>query len=170
MEVQAVKFNNQQLVLIDQRKLPTHYEHFICENYQDVAFAIKDMVVRGAPAIGVAASFGAYLAALEFKDLSKDSFVEKTLDAIETLRNTRPTAVNLMWALDRQKEIAQQDFPNEKILEMMLEEAHFVFRSDAETCMMMGEIGAELIDENDTILTHCNAGAWQQRNGEQLWV
>ena len=102
-QVRAIEMKDGVLRLIDQRKLPGTLEMFECKNYRDVDFAIKDMVVRGAPAIGVSAGYGVYLAAEEFKDLSKDEFLKKLDDACTVLYNSRPTAVNLMWAIRRMR-------------------------------------------------------------------
>ena len=132
-----------QLILIDQRKLPNSLEYFICETYEDVVFAIKEMVVRGAPAIGVSASYGMALAELKNEDLK---------NAHNELKNTRPTAVNLFWALDR----CIKAYKNNKSI---LDEAKKIHEEDIEVCRKIGQIGEKIINDGDTILTHCNAGA-----------
>ena len=135
--------DKKELILIDQRKLPNKLEYFICKSYEDVAYAIKDMVVRGAPAIGVSAAYGLALAEINGDDIYK---------AYEVLKNTRPTAVNLFWALDRCLTAYKEG-------KSILDEAKKIHEEDIETCRKIGMIGEKLIDDGDTILTHCNAGA-----------
>ena len=132
-------WEDNQLVLIDQTKLPHELVYYHCKTYKDVIDAIKTMKVRGAPAIGVAAAFGMALAELEGVDLEK---------AGEEIKAARPTAVNLFWAVDR---VLKSD--------SALEEALKMYDEDIETNKAIGKHGAEVIDDGDTILTHCNAGA-----------
>ena len=135
--------DKKELILIDQRKHPNKLEYFICKSYEDVAYAIKDMVVRGAPAIGVSAAYGLALAEINGDDIYK---------AYEVLKNTRPTAVNLFWALDRCLTAYKEG-------KSILDEAKKIHEEDIETCRKIGMIGEKLIEDGDTILTHCNAGA-----------
>jgi len=132
-------WEDNQLVLIDQTKLPHELVYYHCKTYKDVIHAIKTMKVRGAPAIGVAAAFGMALAELKGVDLEK---------AGEEIKAARPTAVNLFWAVDR---VLKSD--------NALEEALKMYDEDIETNKAIGKHGAEVIDDGDTILTHCNAGA-----------
>lgn len=132
-------WEDNQLVLIDQTKLPHELVYYYCKTYKDVIHAIKTMKVRGAPAIGVAAAFGMVLAGLEGVDLQK---------AGNEIKAARPTAVNLFWAVDR---VLKSDDA--------LNEALKMYDEDIETNKAIGKHGAEVIDEGDTILTHCNAGA-----------
>ena len=127
------------LCLLDQTLLPHETEYLVCGTYQDVINAIKTMVVRGAPAIGVAAAFGMVLAYLADEDMEK---------AAQEMKDARPTAVNLFWAVDR---IMASDDP--------VKEALLMYEEDMDTNRRMGMHGATVIDEGDTILTHCNAGA-----------
>jgi methylthioribose-1-phosphate isomerase len=127
------------LCLLDQTLLPHETEYLICGTYQDVINAIKTMVVRGAPAIGVAAAFGMALAYLADEDMEK---------AAQEMKDARPTAVNLFWAVDR---VMGSDDP--------LKEALLMYGEDMDTNRRMGRHGAAVIDDGDTILTHCNAGA-----------
>lgn len=110
--------DKKELILIDQRKLPNKLEYFICKTYEDVAYAIKDMVVRGAPAIGVSAAYGLALAEINGDDIYK---------AYEVLKNTRPTAVNLFWALDRCLTAYKEG-------KSILDEAKKIHEEDIETC------------------------------------
>jgi len=132
-------WEDNQLLLIDQTKLPDELTYFTCKTYQDVIQAIKTMVVRGAPAIGVAAAFGVALADLAGVDVEK---------AAAEIKSSRPTAVNLFWAVDRV--MAAED---------ILKEALDMYQEDVDTNRTMGKYGAEVIDDGDTVLTHCNAGA-----------
>lgn len=138
--MRTLEWEDNKLKLIDQTKLPDELTYVYCDNYQDVIIAIKDMIVRGAPAIGVSAAFGMALAELAGEDMDKV--------AIE-MKSARPTAVNLMWAVDRI--MASEN--------SALDEALKMFQEDIDTNMAIGKYGAEVIGENDTVLTHCNAGA-----------
>ena len=138
--MRTLEWEDNKLKLIDQTKLPDELTYVYCDNYQEVIVAIKDMIVRGAPAIGVSAAFGMALAELAGEDMDKV--------AIE-MKSARPTAVNLMWAVDRI--MASEN--------SALDEALKMFQEDIDTNMAIGKYGAEVIDENDTVLTHCNAGA-----------
>ena len=102
-EIKTIEFKDDVLYLIDQRKLPIAYEIFQCKDYRDVDFAIKDMVVRGAPAIGATAAYGVVLAAKEFLNEAKEVFFSKMDEALDVLNNSRPTAVNLMWAIGKMR-------------------------------------------------------------------
>ncbi|MCC7551686.1 MAG: S-methyl-5-thioribose-1-phosphate isomerase [Methanobacterium sp.] len=127
------------LYLLDQTLLPHEIEYLVCGTYQDVITAIKTMIVRGAPAIGVAAAFGMALAYLAGEDLEEVAC---------QIKDARPTAVNLFWAVDR---VLDAEDP--------LIEALHMYEEDIQTNRSMGKHGAAVIDEGDTILTHCNAGA-----------
>lgn len=137
--MKTLEWVNNKLKLIDQRKLPDTLEYIYCSNYKEVIVAIKNMTVRGAPAIGVSAAFGMALASINGENLDKV--------ALE-IKAARPTAVNLFWAVDR---ILASDDP--------LSEALKMYREDMDTNRAIGKYGAEIIDNGDTILTHCNAGA-----------
>ena len=134
-----MEWEDNRLKLIDQTKLPDELTYVYCENYHAVIVAIRDMIVRGAPAIGVAAGFGMALAYLDGEDLDK---------AADEIKAARPTAINLFWAVDR---VLDSDNP--------LDEALKMYQEDIDTNMAIGKYGAEVIDYGDTVLTHCNAGA-----------
>lgn len=159
--IATIEFKENKLFLIDQRKLPNSYEIFICTTYKDVDFAIKDMVVRGAPAIGVAAGYGILLAAKEFYKLSKNDFLANLEKACEIIYNSRPTAVNLMWAVNRMKKVIKRNEGEsiEEIYKFIEKEAHTILKEDVEINMTMAKHGNKIVPENATILTHCNAGA-----------
>lgn len=160
-EIKTIEFKNEILYLIDQRKLPTEYEIFQCKNYKEVNFAIEDMVVRGAPAIGATAAYGVVLAAKEFINEEREVFFEKMDEALEVLNNSRPTAVNLMWAINRMRNLIEEskELALEEIYEKILDEANKIYEEDIETNKTMAKYGNEIINEGDTILTHCNTGA-----------
>ena len=160
-EIKTLEFKDDILYLIDQRKLPTKYEIFQCKTYKEVDFAIQDMVVRGAPAIGATAAYGVVLAAKEFINEDKDEFYEKLDKAMNILNESRPTAVNLMWAIQRMRDLVEEnkDLDPKKTYEKILDEANKIYEEDIKTNKTMAKYGNEVIKEGDTILTHCNAGA-----------
>jgi methylthioribose-1-phosphate isomerase len=146
---------------IDQRKLPTEEVYVTCATYEEVADAIRNMTVRGAPAIGVAAAMGI---ALGTRDAEGDhvSELRRNFDQIcETLGETRPTAVNLFWAIERMRNRfdAMQDLPVAQIKQALITEAQRMYVEDIAACEAMGRNGAVLMPSSGGILTHCNAGA-----------
>lgn len=161
MPLKTINFQDNKLILLDQRRLPLEISFFQAENYQDTAFAIKDMVVRGAPAIGATAAYGVYLAALEFKNKSKDEFFQGIISAGETLKSARPTAVNLKWAVNGMLKILvkNREKTTEEILTILKTSVHEVAREDIEINKKIAENGNELIPDKANILTHCNTGA-----------
>jgi methylthioribose-1-phosphate isomerase len=144
------------LRMIDQTRLPGEVVVLTCSTSADVAEAIRRLQVRGAPAIGVAAAYGLALGAHEASTANDP--LERLREIAANLRATRPTAVNLGWALDRLLSVASETSPAEWP-ERLLAEAHAVAAEDAAACRAMGRLGAELIAHGDTLLTHCNAGA-----------
>ena len=160
-EIKSIEFKNEVLYLIDQRKLPNSYEIFECKTYSDVNFSIKEMIVRGAPAIGAAAAYGVVLAAKEFLKEDREIFFEKIEEALEVIANSRPTAVNLMWAVKRMKKVIEKNKELEliDIYQALKKEADSIYLEDIETNKKMAKFGNEVIKENAVILTHCNTGA-----------
>lgn len=161
MEIKTLEFKDEKLYLIDQRKLPNSFEIFICKTYEDVDFAIKDMVVRGAPAIGASGAYGVVLGAKEYKNLDKKVFLEKMEEVLKVLNKSRPTAVNLMWGINKMRNIIEtnKELPPEKIYEKLKEKGNKIAKEDIKINKTMGEYGNTLVPEKATILTHCNAGA-----------
>lgn len=157
----AMEYKDNALHMIDQRKLPHTYEIFVANTYQEVDFAIKDMVVRGAPAIGAAAGYGAALAAKAYENEETSVFLSKMEESLDRLNRSRPTAVNLMWAVKRMKKLIQahQDLPTKELAQRVLEEAHAIVTEDQAINLAMGQHGNTVIPQGATILTHCNTGA-----------
>ncbi len=149
------------LELLDQTGLPHEVGYLTCSNYREVAGAIKSLAVRGAPAIGAAAAYGLVLAAKAVKELTREEFLLRLEAAAGELAATRPTAVNLRWALDRLLQRLRSN-PSQEVPVLkaaLLEEAHAVFREDVAGNVKIGSYGKELIPFGARILTHCNAGA-----------
>ena len=151
----TIAWEDGQVVMLDQRRLPLeeHYERY--STVEGVAAGIKDMVIRGAPAIGIAAAMGMALAARNCRgDLGAELVRARGL-----LAATRPTAVNLFWALDRMVRCFETNRDSAAIRDVLLAEAQRVHEQDKAICKRLGEHGADLIPDGATVLTHCNAGA-----------
>lgn len=155
----TVKWVDGKVVMIDQTKLPTRLVYVEYNKYKDVARAIKSLVVRGAPAIGVAAAFGMCLAAFQSKARDHHELLLDLQTAYETLKSTRPTAVNLAWALDLTMGKAREGNSVNEIRKSILETSIKMANEDINTNKKIGQFGAELISNDETILTHCNAGS-----------
>ena len=146
--------------LIDQTLLPLELVYKECRDVEVLAEAIESLRVRGAPAIGVAGAFGVALGAQEIREEGREAFLEELEKRIQRLAATRPTAVNLFWALDRMRGVIEQ-CPTENVEELkgrLLEEALKIQEEDKAICRKMGSNGAELLQDGMTVLTHCNAG------------
>jgi methylthioribose-1-phosphate isomerase len=158
--IETMRWEDNKLVLLDQTKLPIEVSFYTCQHYQDVINAIKRLVVRGAPAIGAAAAYGMALAAWECCQKKFNHCQEYLLKASEELAASRPTAVNLFWALERiKKKITKDKSPGQLFCDI-LEEAHRILREDILINKQMGQYGTNLIPQKASILTHCNAGAF----------
>ncbi len=158
--MRPLEYKDGVLKLIDQTKLPTEHMTIDCKTYEDVAKAIVDMIVRGAPAIGVSAAYGIVIGAMAVETESKDEFFSKLERVCDVLKQTRPTAVNLFWAVDRIYKKADQnrDKSIEDIKDIIMKEAMKMDLEDVEANKAIGTHGAALIRDNFTVLTHCNAG------------
>ena len=161
MSIKPILFENDTLKMIDQRLLPAEEVWLDYSDYQGVAEAIRTMVVRGAPAIGVAAAFGAAFGARDIFAPSFDDFMEDFAAVCAVLAATRPTAVNLFWALDRMKACARAhaDLAGADLKLRLLAEAQEIASDDERLNRRMGNYGQVLIPDGARILTHCNAGA-----------
>jgi methylthioribose-1-phosphate isomerase len=152
----TVKWENDKVVLIDQTKLPNKFIFFECNNYKEVAQAIKTMVVRGAPAIGATAAFGLVLAAKNSKAKNKVGLLTDLEEASNKIRNTRPTAMNLFWALQRVMNSVKKSKGNvKKLVEVAKEEANKIAEEDVRINHVLGKIGSKLLAHGDIVLTHC---------------
>lgn len=147
--------------MLDQRLLPEKEVYHLYTNYEDVAKAIKDMVVRGAPAIGITAAFGISLAVEKCSLVEKNKFNDFFNHVLNVFSKTRPTAVNLFWAIERMKRVYEKNrhLGLEDIKVVLKKEALSIYEEDINICKKIGEIGSNLIGNNFRILTHCNAGA-----------
>jgi methylthioribose-1-phosphate isomerase len=156
--VETIQWTDDGVVMIDQTRLPFEESFVTCRTYQEVATAIRDMIIRGAPAIGVAAAMGVAIGVLHTGEAQLDSEFEQIC---KTLAATRPTAVNLFWAIDRMKrkfaEVRRR--PLAEIRQALIAEAREVRREDIAICEAIGRNGAVLVPDEKTVLTHCNAGA-----------
>lgn len=161
MKFKTIEWKDDKVILIDQRRLPLEEVYLECADYQQVADAIRSMTVRGAPAIGVAAAMGVALGALGIDAKNAETFGRKMEGIFRTLLETRPTAVNLRWALDRMKKVLGEgkQLSVAELKQGLKKEALGIFEEDIAINRKIGEFGAPLIQGGQTILTHCNAGA-----------
>src|SRR5262245_26507652 len=158
--IPTVRWEDDSVVLLDQRLLPGREAYLRCRDHGEVAMAIRDMAIRGAPAIGVAAALGLALGVRRWEggaEALPAAFEAMCAD----LGRTRPTAVNLFWAIARMRRRFAQELPRgiEALREALLSEAVAIQREDLEACRRMGDLGAELVPAGARLLTHCNAGA-----------
>lgn len=163
-KVQTLIWDGRKLHLIDQRKLPFIKEYAICDTFEKVGMAIKDMIVRGAPAIGVSAAYGAAIAGSQYEGSSKTDYKKYFEDALAYLATSRPTAVNLFWALKRMKDvfIKNEDLDISQVKKILISEAEKIEAEDILINKKIGENGIEAFKDFKyavKILTHCNAGA-----------
>jgi methylthioribose-1-phosphate isomerase len=159
--VRTVEWSNGIVRLLDQSRLPETVEFLDCRDYREVADSIRSLKVRGAPAIGVTAALGIAQGAQAVEERDYESFVGAVNRICDCLAATRPTAVNLFWAIDRMKRTIQslKGRPIAAIKQALIDEALAVLEEDVQLCRAMGRHGAELIQDGQTVLTHCNAGA-----------
>ena len=160
MSFRTIEWRDNRVIMIDQTRLPGEEVYNEYTDFQGVAEAIRGMIIRGAPAIGVAAAMGIALGARDIIADTFESFYRQLENVCELLGQTRPTAVNLFWAIDRMKRVAQdnRDKSLEEIRTILKEEAIRIEEEDLEICKNIGKNGASLITSGATILTHCNAG------------
>ncbi|MGB6166349.1 MAG: S-methyl-5-thioribose-1-phosphate isomerase [Geitlerinemataceae cyanobacterium] len=158
-----VTWQGDRVSLIDQNRLPAMYARVEIRRSEDMAVAIQTMIVRGAPAIGIAAAYGMYLGAREIQTNKRDEFLEQLAVVGDILKSTRPTAVNLFWAIDRMLKTARQTVGSvEAIKQVLLETAQKIQEEDLQTCQSIGDRGLEALPKSPQklrLLTHCNAGA-----------
>ena len=158
--MRTIRWKDGAVITIDQTKLPNKTVFLKMKRCDEVASAIKEMKIRGAPLIGVAAAHGLALTACHSKAKDRDELIEEMRGSAEVLRKSRPTAVNLFWAVDRILERAEETLGNATdVAEAVVDEAQKMADEDVEVNRKMGEHGARLIKNGDVVLTHCNAGS-----------
>jgi methylthioribose-1-phosphate isomerase len=159
----TIEWNDDGVVMIDQRKLPGVETYVTCKSAKEVAKAIKTMVIRGAPAIGVAAAMGLALGVRQSSSTGTTKLAGEFYKLCEMMADTRPTAVNLFWAIDRMKrvfaETASSGQSAHQIKERLAAEARMIHDEDVASCRAIGAHGAGIVPETARVLTHCNAGA-----------
>jgi methylthioribose-1-phosphate isomerase len=159
-DLKTIQWYNGKVRILDQQKLPNDLVLLEISDYHGIVKAIKQLNIRGAPAIGIAAAFGVVLSVWGHSDLDRTGFLERTNNAINALKNSRPTAKNLFWALERMRNILSRNLnkPLDDIKQALLREAQRILDDDVERCKKIGRNGAFLLDNQANILTHCNAG------------
>jgi len=157
--IRTVEWKNNKVIMIDQTKLPNELVFVEFDDYNQVAEAIRNLVVRGAPAIGVSGAFGLALSALQSNSKTKEDLISDLEKARQILFETRPTAVNLAWGLEQIMKVARSGNSVDQTKELVINEAKRMADRDIEINKTMGKFGSELFENNDTIMTHCNAGA-----------
>jgi len=161
MPVSTIEWKDGKVRMIDQTKLPTELVYLEYDDVKEVWAAIKRLSVRGAPAIGIAGALGVVAGVQNSDAKDFEAFYAEVEKAADYLATSRPTAVNLFWALDRMKRTALENRTDDvaRLKQVLLEEALAIVEEDREACRRMGKNGAALLKDGDTILTHCNAGA-----------
>ena len=161
MPVTTIEWTNNQIRMIDQTKLPEELTYLEISDTEVLAEAIKSLRIRGAPAIGIAGAFGMVLGVQKFAGEEKEVFFKQLKETAEYLNATRPTAVNLSWAIQRMNGVAEQnkDKPVAEIKEQLLKEAQTIWEEDRKICRRLGKHGAKLLKDGFNVLTHCNTGA-----------
>ncbi len=156
-----VKWSDEGVLMLDQRLLPTEERWLTLKSFNEVADGIRDMVVRGAPAIGVSAAYGIALGVKNFVGTNVNDLSEEFEYIADVMGKTRPTAVNLFWAIDRMRRVyeANKDKSISEIKSILIQESKDIHEEDIESQRMIAEYGGALLTDNSTVLTHCNAGA-----------
>src|SRR5512135_3086364 len=156
--VKTIDWVDGKVVMLDQSRLPIDVTYIECSNYITVAEGIRKLWIRGAPAIGIAASMGIALAAQDIEAHNIEEFSKKLEPAMDTLLGTRPTAVNIKWAVDRFTAFSEKhkDAGLQNLKELLIQEAKKVLAEDIQTNRAIGIWGSQFIHDGDTILTHCN--------------
>lgn len=161
MAISTISWDNGRIKLIDQTELPTKLKYVYCLDAKSIWHAIKTLKVRGAPALGIAGALGIVVAIQNSRAENFEEFQEELNEAAEYLATSRPTAVNLFWAIKRMKEKAnanrEQNVPELK--NILLQEALKILEEDRKTCREISSLGESLLEDGDKVLTHCNAGA-----------
>ncbi len=159
--VKTIEWKDNKVLMLDQSRLPHEVIYVECTDYHKIAEGIRKLWIRGAPAIGIAAAMGIALGAQEISAQNFDEFVEGMQPIFNTLLGTRPTAVNIHWAVVRIKKFLQENnrLSIDKLKQMLIDESNRILDEDIAVNRAIGEWGAQFIRDGDTILTHCNAGS-----------
>lgn len=159
--IKTIEWKKDKVIILDQSLLPFEVRYIKCSDYREVAEAIKSLRIRGAPAIGIAAAMGVALAAQKIEEKDSKGFINSLEPVFATMLETRPTAVNIKWAIERIRKLlsANRDNKIPELKEMLISEAKRILEEDIEVNRAIGRYGAKLIKDGYTILTHCNAGA-----------
>ena len=158
MDILTVEWLGDRMRILDQGRLPYEEAYLEFSRHQDIASAIVELKIRGAPAIGIGIAYAMTLGALEIESTTRDEFLQRLGRISRSLAATRPTARNLFWAIDRMLEVAEAGKDVNQIKQAMIDEAVSIHREQVEADLKLSEIGAELLGDGDTILTHCNTG------------
>ena len=160
MKFKSIEWKRDRVRLLDQRKLPREVRYIECRDASAVAQAIRNMTIRGAPAIGVAAAMGIALAAKKIRSGNLEVFRRTLEDVCQKMRKTRPTAVNLFWAASRMEALLRRDVASvEELRRSLEEEALRIYEEDVAVNRRIGEHGKDLVEDGKGVITHCNAGA-----------
>lgn len=159
--IKTIEWKDNKVIILDQSRLPLEIKFIECTDYQMVAEGIKRLWIRGAPAIGIAAAMGIAMGAQDIKAESFDDFMERLEPIMQAMLSTRPTAVNIRWAVERIKKLLalHRDESISSLRQLLINEAKNILQEDIEINKAIGKWGAEFIKDGDTILTHCNAGS-----------
>lgn len=159
--LQSIKWENGTVFILDQRLLPEKIEYLKCTHYEEIAQAIENLLIRGAPAIGIAAAYAIAVASLSAKSSSSEEFLSDLNPVFQRLINTRPTAVNIKWAVDRIKKLIENNLSLSvtELRDMVIEEAIKIHEEDIQVNRKIGENLIHLFKDGCTVITYCNAGA-----------
>ncbi len=159
--VKSIEWKDDRVLILDQSKLPLEVDYIECTDHLTVAETIKELRIRGAPAIGIAAAMAVALASQDIQASTFDEFMQKLRPVMDTMVATRPTAVNIRWAMERMERLLleNREEPVGRLKELLVDEAKAILEEDIEVNKAIGLWGAQFIKDGDTVLTHCNAGA-----------
>ena len=169
--IDAINYKDKKLIIIDQTKLPVDLEQTELRTLEECYDAIKMLKVRGAPAIGIAAAYSVLVGLREEQLTNREAFDKRFKMVVKRLASSRPTAVNLFWALNRMEAVynANPHASPESMIELLEAEAKLIHEEDTVICKKIGKTGAALLEEGMTVLTHCNAGRLATSNMVRLW-
>jgi methylthioribose-1-phosphate isomerase len=158
-DILPIEWLSDRVRILDQTRLPREEVYLELSRYQDIASAVVELKIRGAPAIGIVVAYGVALGALKIESTARDEFRQQLRDISRSLAATRPTARNLFWAIDRMDKVAEAGKDIDQIKKALVDEAIKIHHDQIEADQKLSQLGAELIEDGATILTHCNTGA-----------